>query len=279
MPRNSIKLKPQFKAALQPSGVLELLVYEEIGENFWTGGGVTARSVKQSIDSAGAFDSVSLRINSPGGDAFEGAAIYALLGSLGKPVNVFVDGIAASAASIIAMAGETITMSHVGMMMVHNAMCFCMGDGDDMRKCADVLDKVSASIGAAYVARTGKTADEISAIMDAETWMSAQDCVDQGFATAIAPPAAKDDQSMALAGSFKSLAKLKHVPKTLQPVSNAADDCTCPCAACEDGDCANCDCIGCDSMDCSDDNCGCGEGVPQASNLSTYEARLKLLGK
>ena len=273
MHRNRAKLVPQFKASLQPSGVLELLVYEEIGENYWTGGGVTAKSVKQSLDAAGSFDSVSLRINSPGGDAFEGAAIYSLLKASGKPVNVFVDGIAASAASIIAMAGETITMSNVAMMMVHNAWSFCNGDGDDMRKCADTLDKVSASIAQAYVAKTGKTADEIKAIMDEESWMGAQECVDEGFATGIAAPAEKDEEAMALASSFRSLTRMKKVPAELAPKADADDVdplCGCPCGPCQDGNCT-----GCMTEDCSYEDCD--HGVVAENNLSQYEARLRLL--
>lgn len=273
MHRSRAKLVPQFKASLQPSGVLELLVYEEIGENYWTGGGVTAKSVKQSLDAAGNYDSVTLRINSPGGDAFEGAAIYSLLKASGKPVNVFVDGIAASAASIIAMAGDRITMSNVGMLMVHNAWSLCIGDGDDMRKCADTLDKVSASIAQAYVAKTGKTAEEIKTIMDAESWMGAQECVDEGFATAIAAPAEKDEEAMALASSFRSLAKMKKVPANLAP--RADDDeidelCGCPCGPCQGGNCE-----GCMTADCSYEDCD--HGVVAESNLSLYEARLKLL--
>ncbi|HEY2417855.1 MAG TPA: head maturation protease, ClpP-related, partial [Steroidobacteraceae bacterium] len=202
------KLQPCFRAALQSDGTLELLVYEDIGENFWTGGGVTAKTVKQQIDAAGAFERIAVRINSPGGDAFEGSAILSLLKAQKKPVAVYVDGIAASAASIIAMAGDTITMGRTAMMMIHNAWSVCMGSAVEMRKAADVLDKISASMALAYVARSGMSAEAVKAIMDADTWMSAEECVQQGFATAIA-----DDQdgeaAMALARSFRSLAKLK----------------------------------------------------------------------
>lgn len=270
------KMKPQFRAALQPSGVLEILVYEEIGYDWWTDGGVTAKTVKQAMDAASGFETITLRINSPGGDAFEGAAIYSLLRASGKPVNVFIDGIAASAASIIAMAGETITMSNVAMMMVHNAWTICLGDAEDMRKTADTLDKVSASIAQAYVSRTGKTAEEIKAIMDAETWMGAQECVDQGFATAVAAPEEKDEAAMALASGFRALAKMKRVPAALK--NDAADgdpECTCPCAACVDGDCE-----GCTTEDCQFENCDHGTemsaDVPEDSNLSQYEARARL---
>lgn len=275
--RKLAKVKPQFKAALKSDGVLEFLVYEEIGYDWWTDGGVTAKSVKAKLDESAAFSSVTVRINSPGGDAFEGAAIYSLLRATGKPVNVIIDGIAASAASIIAMAGDTITMSPVAMMMVHNAWTFCMGDASEMRKCADTLDKVSGSIAQAYVVRTGKTADEIKAIMDEETWMGAQECVDQGFATAVAEAAPKEDAAaMALAGSFRALAKMAKVPDALKA---SASGCGCDCAACQSGDCAGWTNDECEYEDCDHEAGMSSAAAPEASNLSLYEARLALLGK
>jgi ATP-dependent Clp protease protease subunit len=270
------KMKAQFKAALQPSGVLEILIYEDIGYDWWSDGGVTAKTVKQAMDGAQGFDSITLRINSPGGDAFEGAAIYSLLRASGKPINVFIDGIAASAASIIAMAGDTITMSNVAMMMVHNAWTVCAGDAGDMRKCADTLEKVSASIAQAYVARTGKTAAAIKDIMDEETWMGAQECVDQGFATAVAAPEEKDEAAMALASSFRTLAKMKKVPEKLKASVGA---CGCSCAACVDGDCGDCTNDDCEFEDCDHGADMGATEAPEANNLSQYEARLKLLRK
>ncbi len=279
-------MQRSFRASLQPNGVLEILVYEEIGEDFWTGGGVTALGIKQKVDDAGVFNSVAVRVNSPGGDAFEGVAIYNVLRSLGKPISVFVDGIAASAASIIAMAGDTITVGHNAMMMIHNAWTFCAGDAAAMRQCADVLDTISQSIGQTYVSRTGKTWSEVKAIMDAETWMGAEECLAQGFATAIADPSQQDDAALSLAASFRSLAKLKRVPERLKLASKAnaaksdadGDDlCDCPCDPCVNGNCGDCNCDGCGSDWCSSDDCDCGEADVDASNLSQYEARLKLL--
>jgi ATP-dependent protease ClpP protease subunit len=127
-------LKPHFRAALKPEGVLELSVYEEIGENFWTGGGVTALNVKEQLESAKSYDRIAVRINSPGGDAFEGVAIRSVLRSTKKPIDVYIDGIAASAASILAMAGDTITMAPGSMMMIHDAWSMCVGNDEDMRK-------------------------------------------------------------------------------------------------------------------------------------------------
>jgi ATP-dependent protease ClpP protease subunit len=278
------KLKPLFRASMQPGGTLELLVYEDIGQDWWSDTGVTAKNVKQQLDTAGIYSRIAVRINSPGGDAFEGVAIMNLLRAQRKPVDVFVDGIAASAASIIAMAGDTITMGKSSMMMVHNAWTVCMGDGDDMRKCAETLDLISSAIGEAYSDRSGKTAAEIKTIMDAETWMGAQECVDQGFATAVAEEDEEDDgQNMALAKSFKALRKLKNVPAALKPKAGETDACECKCGPCKDGNCPACDCTGCAAENCGSGACDCGNGAKDDdgdtmdSNLSQYEARLRLL--
>ena len=225
-------LRPSFRAALQMD-TLELTVYEEIGENWWTGDGVTAATVKQSLDENAVCSRISVRINSPGGDVFEGIAIYNLLRAQKKPVDVYVDGIAASAASVIAMAGDSITMGKAAMMMVHNAWTMCAGDARDMRKCADVLDAIGSAVGECYTAKTGKTAAEVQSIMDAETWMGAQECVDQGFATAVASEG-DGAKAMALARSFKGTAKLRNLPEALR--NDAADGdgdlCSCTCAVC-----------------------------------------------
>ncbi len=210
-------LKPFFAAAVKPGGTLELSIYEQIGRDFF-GDGVTAKSVKQQLDAA-QFSRIAVRINSPGGDAFEGLAIGNLLRSTKKPIDVFVDGIAASAASIIAMAGHTRTMGANAMLMIHNAWTLCAGDGNDMRKMADTLDKISDSIAQTYMERTGKSLDDIKALMDAETWMSAQDAVDGGFATGITEESS--EEAMALASTFAALDTMKHVPQELRNSSKS----------------------------------------------------------
>jgi HK97 family phage prohead protease len=175
----------KMQAEVNAAGDLELLVYDDIGENFWTGGGVTAKMVRQAIDAAGEFNGIVVRINSPGGDAFEGVAIFNVLRAHKKPVTTYVDGLAASAASVIAMAGDKRIMGVNTMMMIHNASSIVYGDHNEMRQMADVLEKISDSIGMTYVARSGKTAEEVKALMDAESWMSAQDCMDNGFCTGV----------------------------------------------------------------------------------------------
>src|ERR1019366_4627512 len=111
------------------------------------------------------------------GDLFEGVAIANVLKGAGKPVNIVIDGLAASAASLIAMAGDTITMGDGAMMMIHRAQGIVGGYSDDMRQMADTLDTVTASAADVYVARTGVKKEDVLKLMGAETWFSAQDCM------------------------------------------------------------------------------------------------------
>jgi ATP-dependent protease ClpP protease subunit len=208
----SAALIPHFRAAVKEDDILEMCVYEEIGENFWTGGGVTADSVKKVLDEADEYDRIAVRINSPGGDAFEGIAIRSLLRSQSKPVDVYIDGVAASAASIIAMAGDTITMATGSMMMIHNAWSMCVGNARDMRQMATTLDAVDGSIAQVYVDRTKKPLEDVKALMDAESWMSADECLEKGFATNVSKH--EDKSAMALGKKFKNLVEAKR-PKDI----------------------------------------------------------------
>lgn len=214
------KLKPFFAAAKSADGnALELTVYEDIGAD-WFGDGITAKTVKQQIDDAGAINRISLRINSAGGDAFEGIAIYNLLRAQNKFIDVNVDGIAASAASIIAMAGDSITMGPNAMMMIHNAWMMCYGDARLLRQQADVLDRVSEAIAQTYIHRTGKSADEVKALMDAESWLGAQECLDAGFCTAIAE--SDDGRALAVVAGSPRFGKLRNLPDKLKDNLKAA---------------------------------------------------------
>lgn len=284
--KNRRKLIPQFRAAMQPGGSLELLIYEDIGEDFWTGTGVTAKSIKQEIDAAGPYTGITVRINSPGGDAFEGVAIYNVLRAQGKPVAVFVDGIAASAASIVAMAGDTRVMGAGAMLMIHNAWGTCIGYADDMRKMGDTLDKVSASIAETYIGRAGITAGKAKELMDGETWLNASEALDLGLATGIAAPAAEDADALALARSFKILQQMKSVPDALKNQDEEPEDqqgeCSCYCAPCTDGRCNECECRGCDATDCGAENCMCAGSAAakqrgNTASLDTYEAELQAI--
>jgi ATP-dependent protease ClpP protease subunit len=279
------RMKPFFGASLQSDGTLELLIYEELGENWWTGGGITAKTVKDQIDQAGNYSKIVIRINSPGGDAFEGIAIYNVVRAQKKPVEVRVDGIAASAASIVAMAGDEIVMGPNAMMMIHNAWGMAVGNAADMRQMAGALDKISGAIAQTYVTKTQKTIADIQSMMDAETWLTAQECVQDGFATHIVSDKPGDAAALAMARRFKNLRGLKNVPDTLKAAENADGECQCECPECMDGDCGNCT-----NADCVDENClNCPMQQNAAarvdvsapavaeSNLSLYEARAKML--
>lgn len=124
-------------------------------------------------------------IDSYGGSVFAGASIYNALKEHNGKVTVKVDGKAMSAASVIAMAGDEVQMSPVAVMMIHNPLTGAYGDMHDLRKVADILDTVKESIVNAYVNKTGKTAEEISSMMDDETWMSANVAVKNGFANTV----------------------------------------------------------------------------------------------
>jgi ATP-dependent Clp protease protease subunit len=163
---------------------LALEIYDVIGADMF-GQGITAAMVKATLDQDD-YSAIQVNLNSPGGDAFEGVAIYNVLKNSGKPVSVVVDGVAASAASIVAMAGDTITMGEGTMLMIHEAMAMCAGFADDFRQVADTLDTVSASIADIYVSRTKNSKRDVLAMMKAETWMGAKEAVENGFATAIA---------------------------------------------------------------------------------------------
>lgn len=158
---------------------------EIVTENDWwsSGGQVVARSFRNRLATC---KDITVYINSPGGDVFAGAELYTALREYtqGK-VTVKVTGIAASAASLVAMAGDEVLMSPVAYMMIHNPWSMTAGNSADHRKEADVLDEITEGLLAAYTAKTGRSRDEIAAMLDAETYMSAQKCVDLGFADGI----------------------------------------------------------------------------------------------
>ena len=162
----------------------EILIYDDIGDG-WFSEGVTAVSIKEQLDAFGETDQVVVRINSPGGDVFEGFAIYNLLKQHSAQIEVRIDGLAASAASIIAMAGDEIIMGEASMMMIHDPWTFALGDANEMLKVADTLEKIKDSIVVAYVAKTGLDAKLVSDLMTDETWLTAESAVEEGFADSI----------------------------------------------------------------------------------------------
>jgi len=158
----------------------EIWLYDQVGEGFF--GGMSARTFVAEMQKLGKVDVINLHINSPGGSVFDGVAIYNSLKSHPARIEVDVDSVAASIASLIAMSGDEIRMAANAMMMIHDPMGFTMGSAADMRKTADLLDQVKGVIASTYANRTGKKEAEIAALMTEETWMTADEAQKQGFA-------------------------------------------------------------------------------------------------
>lgn len=163
----------------------ELLLYGDISDSTWWGDEITPKNFKEELDSLGDIKTLNVYINSGGGDVFAGQAIYSMLKRHSATVNVYVDGLAASIASIIAMAGDNVKMPKNAMLMVHNPWSFGMGNANDFRKLADDLDKVRESMISVYEDKTGMEKESIVELMDAETWMTAEEALEFGFADEI----------------------------------------------------------------------------------------------
>ena len=151
-----------------------------IAEDSWFDDDVTPQLFKDELNS-GTGD-ITVWINSPGGDCVAAAQIYNMLAGYKGKVTVKIDGIAASAASVIAMAGDTVLVSPVSMLMIHNPATMAWGDHAEMQKAMDMLSEVKESIINAYVLKTGLSRPKLSHLMDAETWMDANKAVELGFA-------------------------------------------------------------------------------------------------
>ncbi|MGM0927537.1 MAG: head maturation protease, ClpP-related [Pseudomonadota bacterium] len=161
-----------------------ITIYDPIGQDMWDEG-VTAKRIAGALRRMGADTPVTVNINSPGGDFFEGLAIYNLMREHQGRVNVNVMGIAASAASVIAMAGDEIRIGRAAFFMVHNAWVLAMGNRLELREIADWLEPFDAAAADIYEARTGIARDQLTAQLDAETWIGGSEAVDTGWADAL----------------------------------------------------------------------------------------------
>lgn len=182
---------PNIRAAQDENNTIT--IYEVIGEDFWSGSGFTAKRMAAALRSIGKKKDVIVSINSPGGDFFEGAAIYNLLREHEGKVTVKIIGLAASAASIIAMAGDTIQISEIGFYMIHDAWGFVAGNRHDLTKTAETFEVFDASMADVYSARSGYGREEIGEMMDNDTWMNASDAIEKGFADELLPEKVVDD--------------------------------------------------------------------------------------
>jgi ATP-dependent protease ClpP protease subunit len=208
-PRPNVEGRPGLKVTAQADAPTDVLIYDEIG---WFG--VWAQDVIDALD--GIRGDLNVRINSPGGDVFDGFAIYNALSGWAGRVTVVVDGLAASAASCIAMAGDTVRMNRASQMMIHDASGLCIGNAAEMTEMAALLDRVSDTIAGIYADKAGGQVADWRASMRAETWYNAAEAVAAKLADEMAPsrhadqsdepdegePAVEPDEPMAAKATF-----------------------------------------------------------------------------
>ncbi len=169
----------------QKANTAEMFIYDTIGPD-WAGL-ISAKGVIDQLKAMGDVAAIDVRINSQGGSVFEGLGIYNALKNHPAKVTVHIDGIALSAASFIAMAGDTINIAENGMMMIHAPYAEMRGSARDLRKQAKLLDQLTAQMVGIYAARTGLTDTEITSLVNKETWFQASEAKAKGFATNITP--------------------------------------------------------------------------------------------
>lgn len=199
------------RLAKKNTGKAEILIYDMIGEDPWYGG-VSPKSISEKLNEFADEAEITVRINSPGGYAHDGIAIYNLLAQAKPKIIVQVDGWACSAASVIAMAGDEVVMAEGSMMMIHNAWGLAVGDKHDMELSGAYLGKLDEQIIGIYARRSGQAAANIRAMMDRETWMDGSEAVDGGFADRVNG----DDQADEPKNAASVLARYKNVPEALQ---------------------------------------------------------------
>ncbi len=207
----------KFKVRMAAPKTGELFLYDDIGESGW-GTGIGAKQVADDLKGLGKIDTLMVRINSPGGSVFDGVAIYNVLARHPARIEVDIDGMALSIASVIAMAGDEIRIAKNAMMMIHDPWTIAMGSADDFRKQADLMDQVKGTLVSTYADRTRQPVEKIAALMSDETWFTAADAVEFGLADIVT-----EEQKMA--AKFDP-ARFKNAPKDFaagaeaRPVAN-----------------------------------------------------------
>ena len=184
----------------------EILIYEDIGDG-WLGG-LSAKRFADDLKALGKLNEINVRINSAGGSVFDGVAIYNTLRKNGARIIVDIDGLAASIASIIAMAGHEINMAANSFFMIHDPWGVFAGNADELREQADLLDKVRGTLVDTYVAQSNAERETVEQMMTDETWMTADEALEHGFVHSVT-----DEVQVA---AHHDLTKFKHPPQTMQ---------------------------------------------------------------
>lgn len=220
-------MKSWYTIRARASGA-EVLIYDEIGAY-----GVSAKGFLAELGALPDDAPIDLRLNSPGGSVFDAVAIYNALTRHAGTITVWIDGIAASAASYIAMAGDEIVMPENAFLMIHDPSGIVMGTATDMRDMAGTLDKIAASMTRGYAAKSGKPEAQIAALMASETWFDATDALDLGLATRMAEP-------VRIAASF-DIARFRNAPPALTELVDAEGPATGDDIVPDENDVAGCD--------------------------------------
>ncbi|HCA5022571.1 MULTISPECIES: head maturation protease, ClpP-related [Acinetobacter calcoaceticus/baumannii complex] len=209
------KYQPNIKASTETENTIS--IYEQIGYDYWDGSGVTAQRISAALRYIGDEEDVIVNINSPGGDVFEGLAIYNLLRNHKGNVTVRVLGVAASAASVIAMAGDEIQIARAGFIMIHNCWSWVVGNQHDMRDAADYLAVFDESATDIYQARTGLDKKEITKLLDAESWLSGSQAIEKGFADDYLPAdqviETEEEPTQAAIRKVDQILAKQHIPR------------------------------------------------------------------
>lgn len=201
------KWRPEVRAAGDDA---DITILDVIGDDM-LGDGVSAKRISAALRKIGARD-VTVTLNSPGGDFFEGVAIYNMLRQHPHKVTVNVVGLAASAASVIAMAGDQINIAEAGFVMIHNAWAAAIGNRHDMRAAADILEPFDKAMATLYAKRTGESLETVAEWMDKETWFSGDSAVEVGLADAILPDSAVEASASL---DMKTIAAVRRVDTLL----------------------------------------------------------------
>lgn len=202
---------PNYKVRMSGSKSAEILIYDEIGGGSFFSSGITAKQFAEDLKGLGKIETLNVRVNSPGGNVFDGLAIYNTLKRYPANKIIDIDGMALSIASVIVMAGDQIRMADNAMMMIHDPWMVAAGGADDFRAQADLMDTMKGNLVSTYANRTKLDEETIGSLMSAETWMTADEAKQNGFIDDVT-------EELQMAARF-DLSRFKNAPR---PTSKAA---------------------------------------------------------
>lgn len=209
--------------ASKTSDEATIYLYDIIGYDWWSGEGITAKQFAKDLNAITA-SKIHLRFNTPGGDVFEARAMVTAIQQHKATIVAHIDGLAASAGSFIAVNCSEVEITEGAFLMIHNGWTLAMGDRHAMLECAALLEQIDGSIVDDYKRKTGKSADDLAAMMDAETWINAKDAVSMGFADRVAQVKAGSEKDSSKARARWNLSAFGAAPDELMPPEAVADD-------------------------------------------------------